>query len=222
MLVAFCTYPHIVFDLDGTLVDSRRDLADAANALIRLYGGRPLALDTVVSMVGEGARKLVERVLDAAAISLSIDEALERFLELYEECLDVHTRPYDGIVPMLESLGATRCLSVLTNKPARATRRLLDALDLARYVQFVVADDHRFPRKPAPDGLRHLIERAAVTPTETLLVGDSWVDLHTARAAGTGVCLARYGFGFASIPADERVGVPTIDRPEGLLAWLTS
>jgi phosphoglycolate phosphatase len=211
-------YPHIVFDLDGTLVDSQRDLADAANALVCRYGGRPLTLDAVIRMVGEGARKLVERVVDASAVSVSsIDEALETFLELYEERLAVHTCPYDGIVPTLERLGANRCLSVLTNKPRRATERLLDLLSLARYVRFVVAADHRFPRKPAPEGLRHLIECAGVTAAETLLVGDSWVDLHTARAAGTGVCLARYGFGFVNIPAEERVGVPAIDRPEELL-----
>jgi phosphoglycolate phosphatase len=210
-------YPHIVFDLDGTLVDSQRDLADAANAVVSRYGGRPLAPDAVISMVGEGARKLVERVVDASAISASIDEALETFLELYEARLTVHTRPYDGIVPTLERLGAHRCISVLTNKPHRATERLLDLLALARYVQFVVAADHRFPRKPAPEGLQHLIECAGVTAAETLLVGDSWIDLHTARAAGTDVCLARYGFGFVNIPTEERVGVLTIDRPEELL-----
>ncbi|MPZ16713.1 MAG: HAD-IA family hydrolase [Luteitalea sp.] len=214
-------YPHIVFDLDGTLVDSQRDLADAANALVSRCGGRPLTLDAVISMVGEGARKLVERVVDAAAISVSTDQALEMFLELYEERLAIHTRPYDGMVPTLERLGANRCISVLTNKPHRATERLLEMLALAPYVRFVVAADHRFPRKPAPDGLRHLLECAGVTAAETLLVGDSWVDLHTARAAGTAVCLARYGFGFANIPADERIGVPTIDRPGDLLRVVT-
>lgn len=199
-------------------MDSQRDLADAANALVCRYGGRPLTLDAVIRMVGEGARKLVERVVDASAISVSIDEALEAFLALYEQRLAVHTRPYDGIVPTLERLTATRCISVLTNKPHRATERLLDLLSLTRYVRFVVAGDHRFPRKPDPEGLRHLIACAGVAAAETLLVGDSWVDLQTARAAGTGVCLARYGFGFVNIPAEERVGVLTIGRPEDLLS----
>ena len=195
---AMLTRTLIVFDLDGTLIDSRRDLADATNAVIVEYGGTPLAVDDVTSMVGEGAAVLVRRALKAAGLGREdARRALDRFLEHYDERLTAHTRPYAGIPGALDTLREQgRMLAVLTNKPERPTRRILDALDLAARFSDVVGGDTSAGRKPDPAGLLQIVERAGASLQSTILVGDSHVDLDTARNAGTRICLARYGFGY--------------------------
>lgn len=187
----------IVFDLDGTLVDSRRDLADATNALITELGGVPLAGEAVAAMVGEGAAVLVRRALAASGLDPLHPGALERFLAHYEARLVAHTRPYAGIPAALTALRAAgHDLAVLTNKPQHATDRILDALALAPHFRIVVGGDTPAGRKPDPAGLLAIVGRAGAGPRSTVLVGDSPVDLETARRGGIGVCLARYGFGF--------------------------
>jgi phosphoglycolate phosphatase len=210
----------IVFDLDGTLVDSRRDLADAANALLESCGGGPLSEEQIGRMVGDGAATLVARVFEASGLERPAD-ALERYLALYDQRLLNHTRPYPGMAHVLDVLGMRAALAVLTNKPLASTRRILAGLDLARHFadDAVVGGDGPFPRKPDPAGLCHLSARANVPAESTLLVGDSLIDWRTARAALTPVCLARYGFGYAGFPRQELD--PTdrlIDTPAELLA----
>ena len=190
-----------VFDLDGTLVDSRRDLANAANALVAGLGGRPLSEEAIGRMVGEGAAVLVRRVLTAANLDPDAPGALPRFLELYDERLTEHTVPYGGIVEALDTLAARMPLAVLTNKPQRATDRLLESLELAPYFGRVVGGDSMLGRKPEPGGLLSLCTGAGVLPEEAILIGDSPVDLETARRAGTQVLLVSYGFGFRFDPA---------------------
>src|SRR5262249_2193482 len=99
--------PLVVFDLDGTLVDSRRDLADSTNDMLESYGDAPLPVEQIAAFVGEGARRLVERALLAAGRAASLDEALDRFRASYDRRLLLHTRPYDGIVGLIHGL-ATR------------------------------------------------------------------------------------------------------------------
>ena len=208
-----------VFDLDGTLVDSRRDIADAANELLVSCGAAPFPEARIGEMVGEGAAQLVARAFAAAAIEQPLD-ALERYLAFYDARLLNHTRPYDGIHEVLDALGRTAALAVLTNKPIASTRRILDGLDLARHfaADAVLGGDGPFPRKPDPAALRHLIATAGVEPGATRMVGDSAIDWRTARAAGTGVYLARYGFGFGSIPLhDLAPGERVIDHPREIL-----
>jgi phosphoglycolate phosphatase len=186
----------IVFDLDGTLVDSRRDLAASANHLLAELGAEPLPEAEIVAMVGEGARVLVQRVLAASRVDPEPANALERFLAIYERNLTVHTRPYAGIPEVLDLLTGRAGMAVLTNKPGRHTALLLDALDLSRYFTAgIVGGDAPWPRKPDPAGLAWLSARAASRPDQTLMVGDSWVDLETARGARIRFCHARYGFG---------------------------
>jgi phosphoglycolate phosphatase len=186
----------VVFDLDGTLVDSRRDLANAANALIAERGGQQLPVETIAAMVGEGAALLVRRLVKASGLDLDIREALPRFLELYDERLLVHTRLYEGTVAMLETLHGNATLAVLTNKPQRPTEAILAGLGIASMFEWVVGGDTAHGRKPDPAGLAHIIAAAGASAGETLMVGDSAIDLRTARAAGTRVCLVSYGFGF--------------------------
>jgi phosphoglycolate phosphatase len=186
----------VVFDLDGTLIDSRRDLADAANALIAERGGAPLSVDRIAAMVGEGAALLVRRALAAAALDSESPGALPRFLQLYDERLLAHTTLYDGVAGALDALAPHAQLSVLTNKPTHATERILAGLGLRERFRDVLGGDTPFGRKPDPAGLCELIARAGAAPATTWLVGDSKVDLETARRAGVRVCLARYGFGY--------------------------
>jgi phosphoglycolate phosphatase len=207
----------IVFDLDGTLIDSQRDLADAANALILERGGTPLSVEEIAAMVGDGAGVLIRRVIRAAHIRDDVESALRRFLELYDERLLATTRLYDGMPETLGALASEAPLAVLTNKPQQATERILEGLGVAATFQWVIGGDSRFGRKPDPAGLRHLMAEAGAAPGRTMMVGDSAIDLATARAAGTRICLARYGFGFRIPDADLRGDELIVDRPSEIV-----
>jgi phosphoglycolate phosphatase len=208
----------IVFDLDGTLVDSRRDLAESANAVLKSCGCPEHSVEAIGRMVGDGAATLIARAFEAAGCQPP-DDALSRFLAIYDQRLLRYTRPYDGIVDVLSCVSRTASLAVLTNKPLAATRAVVDGLDLTRFFGGrIVGGDGPFPRKPDPGGLLDLMRVAGAGPGETLLVGDSLVDFQTARAAATRVCIARYGFGFEGFPIQElRDTDPSIDRPADLL-----
>jgi phosphoglycolate phosphatase len=209
-----------VFDLDGTLIDSRRDLAESANAVLELYRCATLSEDVIVRMVGDGAATLVARAFAAAGCG-EPPEALSRFLAIYNSRLLQWTRPYEGVVDALSALQTRTTLAVLTNKPIAATRQILAGLGLDRFFapQRVFGGDGPFPRKPDPEGLRQLAAGAGAPLSATVLVGDSVIDFRTARAAGVRICLAGYGFGFDGIPIDE-LGPDDrlIDRPEDLIA----
>jgi phosphoglycolate phosphatase len=204
-----------VFDLDGTLVDSRRDLADSANDMLARYGAAPLAEEHIASMVGCGAPTLVKRVTAAAGVDASLDEALVWFLGAYDQRLTHHTRPYEGIPTLLEELQSrTVTMALLTNKPLKQSVTILDTFDLTKYFSWVVGGDGPWPRKPEPDGMRFLMQESAAGPAETMLIGDSTVDLLTSRNAGVRICLARYGFGFADLaPGDLRGDEWLADTP---------
>ncbi len=209
-----------VFDLDGTLVDSRRDLADSANELLEQEGAPPLDEQAVGRLVGDGAATLVARVFAERALPQPAD-ALARFLDIYDRRLLNHTRPYAGVPDALAALAPRATLALLTNKPIASTRRILDALDLARWfdARMVLGGDGPLARKPDPAGLRHLSAAAGAPMSSTMLIGDSVVDLRTARAAGAALCLARYGFGFESVrPADLASGDRTIEQPMDVLS----
>ncbi len=211
----------IVFDLDGTLVDSQRDLAEAANELIAAYGASPLEEAAIGRMVGAGAAALVTRALAAAGITPPPAEALERFLAIYDGRLLNHTRPYPGIPELLERAAPAAPLAVLTNKPEKASARILENLGLASFFAEISTDDGVHPRKPSPEGLVHLISRWGATAATTLLVGDSEIDFQTAENAGTAFCLARYGFGYLTFPRERLRGTElVIDSPDELGALL--
>lgn len=182
----------IVFDLDGTLVDSARDIAAAASELVEGLGGSPLDVATVVPMVGEGAALLVERALRRAGLDPATPGALDRFRAIYGRRLLEHTRPYDGIPEVLALLTRLGPVAVLTNKPTDASNQLLEGLGLRGFFTEVIGGDGRHRRKPDPAGLRALLARSGGSG---VMVGDSPVDAETARAAGCPFVLAAYGFG---------------------------
>jgi len=209
----------IVFDLDGTLIDSRRDLANATNALLVECGAAPFSEERIGAMVGDGAATLVARAFAAAAVEQPPD-ALDRFLRIYGDHLLDHTRPYPGVREALQHLRSRSQLAVLTNKPLASTRHILDGLSLASYfpADAVLGGDGPFPRKPDPAALCHLAAQAHVSLRDTLLVGDSAIDWRTARAAGVAACLVRYGFGFDGVPLNQlRAEDRVISAPTDLM-----
>jgi phosphoglycolate phosphatase len=211
----------VAFDLDGTLVDSRRDIAESANEVLEAYGHPARSEEAIGSMVGDGAAVLIARAFAAAHAPVPTD-ALERFLEVYNRRLVRFTQPYEGIPELLERLVERAALAVLTNKPAGATSSILEHFGLIRFFgNRVLGGDGPLPRKPSPAGLLKLIADAAVLPASAVMVGDSVVDVRTAHAAGARACVARYGFGFTPAAVDAlQPGEPAIDRPLDLLLYL--
>jgi phosphoglycolate phosphatase len=175
----------VVFDLDGTLVDSSGDLATAVRAaLARVAPGRPpLSLEQVRGFIGNGARALVERSLRAAGIEAAPEAVLPVFLECYAERLLDTTGLYPGARAALAGLGETR-LAVLTNKPGDLSRRLLEGLGLLGRFERVVGGDDMPRRKPDPMGLLWILGELGVAPERAVMVGDSAVDVRTGRGAG--------------------------------------
>lgn len=199
----------IVFDLDGTLIDSRRDITTAINRTRKGYGLPPLTLDQVVTMVGEGARVLIERAMGPDFPPDRIDEALAIYLDHYREvCLD-ETRPYPGVEEMLEVLAADYPMVLLSNKGEELSRIVLRGLGLDRWFREILGGDSLPTRKPDPSGLRLLAERLGVSPHSLLMVGDTRIDAETARNAGCPFALVEWGFprppGIESLQADLRV-----------------
>jgi len=184
----------IAFDLDGTLIDSSRDLIVAVNAARARLGMAALDDPTVLSYIGQGARDLMRQALGEGATEDRVDAGLLYFREYYAEHLLDFTRPYPGVVPALERLhGCT--LAVLTNKPLRFTLPIVEGLELAPRFARIYCEDS-FPRKkPDPMGMQALLEEFGVAAHEALLVGDSEIDMETARNAGTWACGVSYGLG---------------------------
>jgi phosphoglycolate phosphatase len=208
----------LVFDLDGTLVDSHRDIGAATNAVITDLGGTPLEQSVITSLVGEGAAVLIRRAMDRAGVDVDLRDALDCFLVHYDARLLQTTVPYPGMVSALEALNHGRKLAVLTNKPQQPSERILDGLGLRRFFSEVIGGDTPYGRKPNPAGLQALMANAEVSPEETILIGDSPVDLATARNAGAHICLARYGFGYRTEGVTFDGSELFIDDPTSVVA----
>jgi phosphoglycolate phosphatase len=192
----------LVFDLDGTLVDSSRDIAASVNAALARVapGAAEVPLEAILSFVGEGARLLVERSLRHAGLDLSADEVLPVYLEGYAERLLDTTRLYPGVAEALDALAGTT-LAVLTNKPGDFSRAILEGLGVAgRFARVWGAGDVP-SRKPDPAGLLLLMAGAGALPGETWMVGDSATDVDVARAAGVRVAGVTWGFHPGSLRA---------------------
>jgi phosphoglycolate phosphatase len=195
----------IAFDLDGTIVDSRRDLADSANQLIAELGGTPLPEDDIGRMVGEGAAMLIRRALKAARVT-DRGTALARFLEIYDGRLLEHTRVYDGVADVVRFARSIGHVVVLTNKPKAPSERILEGLGISDLFEVVVGGDGPLGRKPEPAALNALMSEFGATPQTTLLVGDSAIDHETALRAGVRCCLVSFGFGYWNFPKERLRG----------------
>jgi phosphoglycolate phosphatase len=212
---ALVAFEHVTFDLDGTLIDSRADLAGAVNHVLRSVGLPEIAPGTLYGYVGDGARMLVQRVLGAAHRD-RVDEALPLFMEYYGAHLLDATVPYAGVVDMLTALAERDVtLSVLTNKPEAMSRAILDGLGLLSRFAAVAGGDSLPARKPDPGGVDYLIATTHTSRERTLLVGDSLIDMKTANAARVAFCGVAWGLRCADLVAArvERM----IDRPNQLV-----
>jgi phosphoglycolate phosphatase len=196
----------LVFDLDGTLIDSRRDITTAINRMRAGYGLPPLALERVVTMVGEGARVLIERAVGGELPPAELDPALRRYLAFYDEVLLDTTRAYPGVPEMLAALAGAYPVALLSNKGEAPSRRILEGLGLAPLFRLVLGGDSLPTRKPDPAGLRLAAERLGVGTEDLMLIGDTRIDALTAQAAGSLFGLVLWGF-----PRP-----PTLDGLDGL------
>lgn len=209
----------LVFDFDGTLVDSAHDLHAALDRLLAEHGRRSLTFAEARAMIGDGARNLVARAFAAAGPALDgpdLDARLARFFELYSEDIARLTRPYPGVALTLAELRERGLrLGLCTNKPARMTRLLLDALDLGRHFDAVIGGDELSARKPDPAHVLAVLARLGATPAESLMVGDATQDAEAAHSAGLPLVLVSYGY--SRVPVTELGAERVIDRFEELL-----
>ena len=184
----------IVFDLDGTLIDSRHDLAGAVNYMRGSMGLEPLSAERVVSFVGNGIINLVRR--SVADAEVDFDEALRRMKRYYADHLVDTTSLYPGVSAGLKELkesGIT--LAVLSNKPTAASAKILDRLGVAGFFSDIIGGDGNYPLKPEPDALLALQAKYGFDASSCWMFGDHYTDLEAARRAGFRRALARYGFG---------------------------
>jgi phosphoglycolate phosphatase len=198
--------PHaVLFDLDGTLVDSVPDMAAAIGDVLTEYGHAPHPRATVEGMIGHGVPHLVARAFAAHGVTLAgeaLDVAVDRYMALYEPRATRETRLFDGVAEAVADLAAEGVvMGVCTNKPGAVSREIVAALGLGPYMGAVVGGDAGPPRKPAPDLLLMALEAIGSSPARAVMVGDSGADVAAARAAGMAVVVV--GHGYTSVPADQ-------------------
>lgn len=182
----------LVFDLDGTLIDSKDDLVHSVNAARQRLGMEPLPDETVASYVGRGVVTLMKQALGDAATDESVAQAVEFFFDYYREHMLDHTVPYSGVRETLDCLQGRR-MAVLTNKPVSFSQAILDGLGLSRYFVRVYGGNSFAQKKPDPIGLFALMQESDVTGDQTMMVGDSETDVLAGRNAGAWTCGVTYG-----------------------------
>lgn len=188
-------YPAVLFDLDGTLVDSAPDIAAAVNRLLAELGLPAVDEATIRGWIGDGARALLAAALRHSGSAREADEVMDRFMVHYGDCLLLHARPYPGVADTLAALSARGvAMGVCTNKPERFVAPLLEAMGIAGAFSGIVGGDTLPERKPHPLPLRHLAGRLGAPVERCLMVGDSQTDFLAARAAGMPVVLVGYGY----------------------------
>jgi phosphoglycolate phosphatase len=184
----------LIFDLDGTLIDSKLDLIHSVNAMLRELHRPQLAAETISGYIGHGAPQLVARALGGAASEEELRHALQFFLEYYEDHKMDNTCAYPGVPETLAQLRPMP-MAVLTNKPERISVRILKALGLDQYFRAIYGGNSFESKKPDPFGANRILQEFGIAPRDALLIGDSEVDVQTARNAGTLAAAVNYGFG---------------------------
>ncbi len=187
----------VIFDLDGTLIDSRLDLIHSVNAMLRNFNRPELPGEVVASYVGDGAPMLVRRALGDPEDEKFFKDALDFFLAYYREHKLDHTRLYSGVPEALQQIrsnGANRKMAVLSNKPVNPSRAIVEALGLAEFFVHVYGGNSFETKKPDPLGVNTLLKETATSPANAMIVGDSSIDVLTGRNSGIATCGVTYGF----------------------------
>ena len=184
----------LIFDLDGTLVDSKLDLALSVNAMLEQMGLAPLDHEQIAGYVGHGVTTLIQRAFGDAATDDKVEKGVAFFLDYYRRHMLDNTVTYPGVREALEELKDRR-LAVLSNKPVRFSQEILTGLGVAHYFAFIHGGNSFPQKKPHPVGVVKLMDDTSVPPRRTLLIGDSDTDVLTGRNAGTWTCGVTYGFG---------------------------
>lgn len=190
----------LIFDLDGTLVDSQLDLASSVNAMRAATGLASLEHSVIASYVGQGVQHLVRRALGDGATDAEVERGLATFLDYYREHMLDHTETYSGVREALEDFRG-RTLAVLTNKPLRFSREMLKGLGIAPHFAFIYGGDSFEQKKPDPVGVHHLLRVTRVAAEHAIMTGDSDTDVLTGRNAGVWTCGVTYGFGAHTLKA---------------------
>ena len=204
-----------LFDLDGTLIDSKLDLVTSVNAMLRQMGRAELATEVVASFIGHGAPQLIASALGPEATADQRRTGLTLFMTHYQQHKLDATRPYPGVIEALDSLSGFP-MSVLSNKPAAMSIEILQGLGLAKYFRSICGGDSFEKKKPDPTGALAILQELGVPPAQAAMVGDSEVDAQTARNAGMLAVAVNYGFG-----VHDRTAHPAdlyLDSLTGLLA----
>ena len=183
-----------VFDLDGTLIDSKLDLVLSVNATLVHLGRQPLEHEQIAGYVGGGVPVLLKRALGEGASEDEIEKGIVHFLDYYRAHMLDNTVPYAGVRECLDALRG-RSLAVLTNKPVKFSEAIIAGLNMKSYFRFVYGGNSFDKKKPDPIGLQTLLRDFEIAPHELMMVGDSEVDIQTARNAGTLACGVTYGLG---------------------------
>jgi phosphoglycolate phosphatase len=189
----------LVFDLDGTLIDSKLDLACAVNATLEHMGRKQLDHETIYSFVGNGALKLIALAMGAGVTEAGVQEGMQYFRQYYWEHMLDHTQPYPGVCDGLDLLSGY-AMGVLSNKPERFSRAIVERLGMNKYFRSVYGEYSFVRKKPDPIGMIAILSDLGAQPHEALMVGDSEVDILTARNAGTPFCGVAYGIGSETLP----------------------
>ncbi|HLW55430.1 MAG TPA: HAD-IA family hydrolase [Candidatus Angelobacter sp.] len=219
----------LIFDLDGTLVDSRADLSNSVNAMLRHYGKPELPADIIASYIGNGAPMLVRRALGDPDDENFVQEALLYFMAYYREHKLDHTYVYEGIREALEAIvkghngsspnaAQTLKMAVLSNKPVGPSRGIVDALGLGHFFFQVYGGNSFHTKKPDPAGVQALLEESSAAAGQTVIIGDSEVDIITARNAG--IYSVGVTYGLAPHTLEDAPPDILIDKPHELAAVL--
>jgi phosphoglycolate phosphatase len=184
----------IIFDLDGTLIDSSVDISNALNYAIEPFGFAPVSLSETITLVGEGMTKLVSKLLERRGKHVELSILIDRFLDHYSAHFADHTHPYPGTEETLEALAGFKKV-IISNKLEALSLQVLEALNLQKYFDYVAGGDTTLQKKPSPEPVLNVLSRFATPPEEALFLGDSIYDMEAGRSAGVRTVAALYGYG---------------------------